>query len=78
MPRLHPIPAKKMIKILLRLGFCEVRSRGSHHFFLNLTNKQTATVPIHGNEYLSIGILKEILRDIELSVEEYEKLRRGV
>lgn len=78
MPRLHPIPAKKMIKILLRLGFSEVRSKGSHHFFFNLTNRKTATVPIHGNEYLSIGILKEILRDIELSVEEYEKLRRGV
>jgi len=76
MPRLHPLPARKMLKILLLLGFKEVRARGSHHFFFNVTTRKTATVPIHGNEYLSIGILKEILRDIELSVADYEKLRR--
>lgn len=78
MARLNPLPAKKMIKILLQLGFQEVRSKGSHHFYFNPTTKKTATIPIHGNEYLSIGILKEILRDIDLSVEDYEKLRRKV
>lgn len=40
--------------------------------------KKTASVPIHGNENLSIGILKEILRDIDLSVGQYEKLRQKV
>lgn len=78
MARLNPLPAKKMVKILLRLGFQEVRSKGSHYFYFNPKTKQTATIPIHGNEYLSIGILKEILRDIDLSVENYEKLRRKV
>ena len=67
-----------MIKILSRLGFREARSKGSHHFFFNSTTKKTATVPTHGNEYLGIGILKEILRDIELPMEEYEKLRQRV
>lgn len=37
---------------------------------------KTATVPIHRNENLSIGVLREILRDIELSIEDYERLRR--
>ena len=78
MARLNPLPAKKMIKILHRLGFQEIRIRGSHHYFFHPITKRTATVPVHGNEYLSIGILKEILRDIELSVEEYEKLRLSV
>jgi len=78
MPRLNPLPAKKMVKILSRLGFRELRVRGSHHYFFNSISKKTVSVPIHGNEYLSIGILKEILRDIELSVEEYEKLRQEV
>lgn len=67
-----------MIKILLFLGFREIRTKGSHHFFFNQDTKKTATVPVHGNEYLSRGILKEILRDIELSVEDYEKLRRKI
>ena len=78
MPKINPLPAKKMVKILYRLGFRELRVEGSHHFFFNPVTKKTASVPVHGNEYLSIGILKEILRDIDFSVEEYEKLRREV
>ncbi len=78
MSRLHPLPAKKMVKILCSLGFCELRVKGSHHFFFNPLTKKTACVPIHGNEYLGIGIIKEILRDIDLSVEEYERLRQKV
>ena len=78
MPKLNLLPAKKMVKILKRLGFQELRVKGSHHFFFNPITKKTATVPVHKNEYLSIGILKEILRDIELDIEEYEKLRKKI
>lgn len=67
-----------MLKILRELGFQELRVRGSHHYFYNPAAKKTACVPVHGNEYLGIGILKEILRDIDVSVEEYEKLRQKV
>ena len=63
---------------LKRLGFQKLRTKGSHHFFFNPITRKTATVPVHRNEYLSIGILKEILRDLELSIEEYEKLRKKV
>jgi predicted RNA binding protein YcfA (HicA-like mRNA interferase family) len=78
MPKLNLLPAKKMAKILRHLGFQEMRVGGSHHFFSNPITKETACVPIHGNDYLSIGIIKEILRDIDLSIEEYEKLRQKV
>jgi len=78
MPKLNLLPAKKMVKILKRLGFQELRIKGSHHFFFNPITKKTATVPVHKNEHLGVGILKEILRDIELSIEEYEKLRKKV
>ena len=78
MPPLHPIPAKRLVKILLYLGFQNIRIRGSHHFFFNPITRKTTTIPIHGNESLSIGILKEILRDIEISSEEYETLRRSI
>ncbi len=78
MSKLNSLPAKKMVKILLRLGFSEIRVKGSHHFFLNSVNKRTTTIPIHSNEDLGVGILKEILKDIELPTEEYEELRRKV
>ena len=70
MPKLNAISGKKMIKILKLLGFREIRSNGSHHFFFNEQTRNTATIPIHGNEDLGKGILKQILQDIELSVEE--------
>lgn len=76
MPPLNPISGKKLRKLLLSLGFEEARVRGSHHFFIHEPTGKTATIPIHGNETLPTGIMRAILRDIELSVEEYEKLRR--
>jgi len=78
MSRLNPIPAKKMIKVLTRLGFEEKRTRGSHHFYFNKSTGKTTTIPVHGNEYLSVGIIKEILKDIELAVNEYEKIRQKI
>jgi len=78
MPKLNIIPAKKMIKILKLLGFESARVKGSHHFFFNSNSGMTATIPIHANADLSVGILKEILKDIRLSIEEYEKLRRRI
>lgn len=75
MPKLTPISAKKLIKILGRLGFEKMRSRGSHHFFQHHSSKLTATIPMHGNEDVSIGTLRAILNDIEISVSEYEKMR---
>ena len=76
MPRLVPISPKKIIKMLLDLGFQNIRSKGSHHFFLNSKTGETTTIPIHGNENLSVGLIKEIMKDINLSLSDYENLRR--
>lgn len=64
-----------MIKILKFLGFKLIRIKGSHHFFFNIETRRSTVIPIHGNENLGIGILKEILKDIELDIDVYEKLR---
>ena len=77
MPKLVPVSPRVIIKILTKLGFEEVRIRGSHHFFIHPSSKKSTTVAVHGNEVLGIGILKQILRDIDLPVNEYEKLRNG-
>ena len=75
MPKLVPITTSKIIKILTRLGFEEVRIKGNHHFFIHPITKKSTTISVHSNEVLGIGILKIILRDIDLPVSEYEKLR---
>ena len=75
MPKLIPIAPLKIVKILKKLGFIEIRTKGSHHFFIHPVSKKSTTIAIHSNEILGVGILKIILRDINLSVSEYEKLR---
>ncbi len=76
MPKLNLISGRKMIKILKSLDFELLRSKGSHNFFYNHESKKHTTVPLHANRDLGIGILKEILKDIDLSVEKFEKLRK--
>ena len=74
MPKLIPIKPKKLIKILISIGFVERDAQGSHVFFRH-TDGRTTVVPIH-NRDLSKGLLRKILNDVQLTVEEYEKLRK--
>lgn len=59
---------KNLIKILIKLGFIVVRSKGSHHFLRHPDGRCT-TVPIHNNEEIGKGLLSKILNDCELNVE---------
>jgi predicted RNA binding protein YcfA (HicA-like mRNA interferase family) len=76
MPKLVPIRAKLFIKILLKLGFTQRDAEGSHVFFKHKDGR-TTVLPIHGKKELSRGLLRKILNDVQLSVEEYDKLRKA-
>lgn len=77
MTRLLPISGRRMSKILERLGFQKVHQVGSHARYIHPDGRKTV-VSLHGNEELSIGLLKEILKQVKISREEYDKLRREV
>ena len=49
------------------------RSRGSH-LFLRHRDGRTTTVPINSGETVGPGLLRAILRDVELSVDELADL----
>ena len=74
MPKLVPIKPKKFIKILLGRGFIKRDAEGSHVLFSH-PDGRTTVIPIHAKE-ISKGLLRKILNDIQLSVEEYDKLRK--
>jgi len=74
MPKLIPVKPKKFIKILLSLGFKERDAEGSHVFF-NHPDGRTTVISMHNRE-ISKGLLRKILNDVCLSVEEYDKLRK--
>lgn len=62
-----------MIKILLKLNFVERDASGSHLFFKHADGR-TTVVP--SNKEISKGLLRKVLNDIQISVEEYEKIRK--
>ncbi|MBC8465290.1 MAG: type II toxin-antitoxin system HicA family toxin [Parcubacteria group bacterium] len=74
MPRLVPITPKKLVKILIALGFAERDAQGSHTFFKH-TDGRTTVVPMHTKE-MSRGLLGKILYDTEILIDGYEKQRK--
>jgi len=76
MVKLITISGKEFCKILEKLGFEKIYGKGSHIRFKHPDGRRTV-VPVHGNEDLGKGLLRKILNQINLSKEEYEKLRMG-
>jgi len=61
---------QKVASILERLGFLEVRQKGSHKQFRHSDGRGT-TVPFHAGRDISPILLKKIAKDISLTVEEF-------
>ena len=72
MSRLPILSGREVVQALERLGYRAVRQRGSH-IRLTCGGRKSVTVP----DYKSIdrSLLRKILRDAELSPEEFERLR---
>lgn len=70
MGKKYPVlKAKDVIAILERMGFVEVRQRGSHKQFRHPDGRST-TVPMHGSRDISPILLRQIAKDIGLTIEE--------
>ncbi len=69
MRRLPSITGKQLIGALKRLGFQEVRIRGSHRY-LRHPDGRTTVVPAHAGETIGPGLLTKILRNVEISKAE--------
>lgn len=59
----------EVVAILVALGFKEVRQRGSHKQFRHESGGGT-TVPFHKGRDISPILLRQIAKDIGLTVEE--------
>lgn len=74
MPKLSPIRGKELVAILEKQGFKRVHQKGSHVRLAHLDGRKT-TVPLHSGENVGVGLLRKILRDANISRDEFEKLR---
>jgi predicted RNA binding protein YcfA (HicA-like mRNA interferase family) len=70
LPILKP---RQVIRALKRLGFQLLRkSSGSHRQFEHPDGRRT-TVPEHKGHDIGPGLLRKILRDIDMEVDEFKK-----
>ena len=65
----------EVVSILKRLGFKEVRQRGAHKQFRHPDGRCT-TVPVHQGRDISPILLKKIIKDIDLTLEEFLKYKK--
>jgi len=68
------LTARMLMKVLRRLGFVEIRSRGSHRRFAHPDGRKT-TVPVHRGRDLPRGLLRQIVTlDVGISMDEFVNL----
>ena len=70
--KLPSFNSRQVISILMRRGFALDRQSGSHAVFIHPDGRRT-TVPVHGKRDLGKGILHQIMRDAELTVDDLMK-----
>lgn len=73
MTRLPIVNFQTMERVLLCLGFHVVRQKGSHVFFRH-PDGRTTTVPNHPGRDLARPLLREILREIKLTPEQFVEM----
>lgn len=66
MPRLPRLSSRDLIRALERLGFAQVRQRGSHAVMRR--DRSTCVVPL--GKQLKLGTLSGILDQADVSIEE--------
>ncbi|TSC73561.1 MAG: hypothetical protein G01um101470_40 [Parcubacteria group bacterium Gr01-1014_70] len=71
-PRLPMLKARDVARVLHKTGFLNVRQKGSHIFFQH-PDGRTTLIPSHGGEDLGKGLLRQILREVEMTPDEFSK-----
>jgi len=70
MSNIPAVTGKKIISALKKAGFTVARIKGSHHFLIHPDGRRTV-IPVHGKETIGRGLFAQILRDCELTVNEF-------
>ena len=73
-PRLPRVGCRQLVRALKGAGFEEQRQRGSHLHTRRASDGKRVTVPVHKGRTVPIGTLRAILRDADISVDEFHEL----
>jgi predicted RNA binding protein YcfA (HicA-like mRNA interferase family) len=73
MTRLPALTGNQVIKALGQAGFQVLRQKGSH-VYLKHPDGRATVVPVHKGESVGRGLLRTIIKDVDLNREEFLKL----
>ncbi len=73
MTRLRLVPYRQLRQVAEVAGFTWVRREGSHNVFRHAEGK-IVVIPDHGAQVIVRPLLRKILRDLGLSLEEYHNI----
>ena len=71
--KLPRVTAREVIKVIEKVGFYLVRQSGSHKIYRNDKGVRI-TVPYHSGKILHPKLVKSIIRDADLTVDEFKRL----
>ncbi len=74
MAKLPSLNARKVIAALKRSGFVEDRQKGSHLILIHPETNARTVVPIHPGRSIKEPLLRAIVRDANLTVDEFIEL----
>lgn len=73
MSKLPRMRGREVVRSLRRAGFEVIRVRGSHHYLMHPDGRSTV-VPVHAGEDIGAGLMRSILRDCEMTAEQFVAL----
>ena len=73
MSRLKLLPYRDLAKVAEAAGFKWARRQGSHNSFRS-TDGRIIVIPDHGKQVIVRPLLRKIIRDMGLTIDEYNKL----
>ncbi len=76
MSKLPVVSGRQAVRVLTRIGYQVVRQKGSHIRLRDNTNPDHLPLTIPDHRSVKPGLLRELLRDAGLSVEEFARLLR--
>jgi predicted RNA binding protein YcfA (HicA-like mRNA interferase family) len=71
--KLPSLKSKDVIKVLKKLGYFKIRQTSGHEIFYHSAKKKIIPIPIH-NKDLKRGLVRAIIRELEISRDEFIKL----
>ncbi len=74
MAKLPVLRGDKVLKAFSKAGWVVVRQKGSHVIMIKKNLDITLSVPVHKSKPVKRGTLRDLIKDADLTVEDFLKL----